>query len=263
MRAKLAAMTQRTPQARMGASTLHLLYARSLFARFALPDACRRSIGRQWAEMEPDCQIMAAEVLMRAGLTDMAASVIESLCQNLVRSEAHCAWVNVGQGRGSVRVQALMLMMLRQHRPQSADIGLLSNWLMMQKRTQLWGNARDAVVALQAIMPAAARAASATDTVSIGTATAATRPGAAAVSIAAPDGAQAVVVKSRSEVSFGNWQRTAAYDIAAIGAAARAHFDDVIGMRYQIEIVLDDDDRRSLRDELIECHEQTRDVLHV
>lgn len=209
---------QRTPQARMGASTLHLLYARSLFARFALPDACRRSIGRQWAEMEPDCQIMAAEVLMRAGLTDMAASVIESLCQNLVRSEAHCAWVNVGQGRGSVRVQALMLMMLRQHRPQSADIGLLSNWLMMQKRTQLWGNARDAVVALQAIMPAAARAASATDTVSIGTATAATRPGAAAVSIAAPDGAQAVVVKSRSEVSFGNWQRTAAYDIAAIGA---------------------------------------------
>ncbi|MBP5364411.1 MAG: hypothetical protein J6Y82_00605 [Bacteroidales bacterium] len=193
-----------------------------------------------WTQLSPTGRIMAAHIILRSGDKKTADIIAKSLSENLVEESEHLAHISV---RGyhwyenTIQTQAMLILMLRELRPDDPMTDRLVNWLIMQKRSQWWPDTQSTSRAVMALLTSAADM-SATDKVSIGERQwiCTVRQPVMKASIA-PDATNtaAIISKSDNRPSWGAWQRIAGQPIDDL----KAHSDENLTMERVVEVERD------------------------
>ena len=139
---------------------MHLLYARSYVVP-QLPEVYKDSLislSKEWKLMNIQERIMFATIMWRTGERDKAREMVRSLSQNLITTEqtAHISLKGYSCWENDIFIQSMLVMLMKEIAPEDPNNRRLVNWLMIQKRTEHWGNQQSTSRAVMALLTATA-----------------------------------------------------------------------------------------------------------
>ncbi len=169
-----------------------------------------KNLTETWANGSILQRVEAAEVLMQTGATDAAEAIIQSLRENLVRTQnyAHISQTAASGWYIPLQTNARLIMLLSRYGKADDDRRLLVNWLVSQKRTDYWPDRQSTAHAVLALI-GTGEALAHTDLVTIADQTYELTPECPMISVPLSDTRteSATILKRGSMPSWGSWQR--------------------------------------------------------
>ncbi len=156
-------------------------------------------------------RVTAASVLTLGHHTSNAATIINSLEENLVQTNDNTAYIpesGLFRRRAQIEAQAMLIITLQRLNPTSPNLPKLINHLILMKRGEAWEDAQSTSHALLALL-ASCSSLEAVDTVSIANHVYTLNASNPKLNVLIPTSTtHANVTKDNETLSWGSWQRT-------------------------------------------------------
>lgn len=215
--------------------SIEALYALSLTGTSnATTQALADTLARHWQQYSHSAKISAATALCFYNHMAEARIITQSLTENLVVAYGNTT-AHIASRHTDIGTNARLLMLLNLLTPDAEAKQQVTNWLVMQRRGQWWGNSQSTSEAILALLDACATT-PATDIVTWGNTTAAAGPSNMEISLvaSADTAAQQATVNKRSELpTWGAWSHTAYSPIDSI----EPHSNDDISIRRELTVM--------------------------
>ena len=157
---RLLEMTDdKTSKPLLGHTSLYMAYSRCLVG--ALPKAVKDSLmtlNDSWRDLSVQQRIMLSTIMWRNGEQETARTMLRSISQNLVVDEhtAHLSMRGYSWWENDIYMQSMLILLMNEIAPDDVNGKRLTNWLMLQKRTEHWGNSQSTSRAVMALISVSA-----------------------------------------------------------------------------------------------------------
>lgn len=152
-------------------SMLYMAYARS-YVDNKMPQTVKDSLlslTKDWRKLDIQKRVMLATLMWRNNKQDIARTMLRSISQNLVVKDevAYLSLQGVSWWDNDIYIQSMLAQLMKEATPDDDNSRRLINWLMMQKRTEHWGNTQSTSRAVMSLITASSDNSS-TDNISVG-----------------------------------------------------------------------------------------------